>query len=152
MNIRLLILVIAVIIVIGLVMSMSRGSVEYTSTIKPEGTLRISGTAITFEIADTDEERIRGLSGRPSLRTGHGLLFIFPEEGNHGIWMKDMKFPIDIIWADREGIIVTIARNVSPDTYPQSFYPSKPARYVLELPAGTVDERGILEGMTLQRE
>lgn len=75
------------------------------------------------------------------------MLFVFDKEDTWGIWMKDMQFAIDIIWADRTGTIITIARNVTPDTYPQAFYASEPrAIYVLEVPAGFTERQGIAEG------
>ena len=58
--------------------------------------IRFGDATLSIEIADTADERIRGLSGRPSLPEGTGLLFIFDTQGLHGIWMKDMSFPIDM--------------------------------------------------------
>jgi len=65
------------------------------------------------------------------------MLFVFENPGIHGIWMKDMKFPIDIIWLDKDMSVISKELNVSPDTYPQVFYPSREAYYVLEVKAGT---------------
>ena len=110
----------------------------------------VGTSTILVEVADTNEKRTRGLSGRQSLSENHGMLFIFDYENNWGIWMKDMRFPIDIIWADSRGKIITIARNVSPGTFPNAFYPAAPARYVLELPAGETATRGIVEEMHIE--
>ena len=112
----------------------------------------VGSTTISVEVADSPEERTQGLSGRARLPEGHGLLFIFQREGKWGIWMKDMKFPIDIIWMSREGNIITIARDVAPQTYPNAFYPAQPALYVLEVPAGFSDKNGIAEGMVVVLE
>ena len=90
------------------------------------------------EIADTPVAQRQGLSGRSHLPVGHGLLFIFDKEGRHGIWMKDMLFPIDIVWLDGNGREVHQEKEVRPDTYPEVFTPPVPARYVLELNAGTL--------------
>ena len=110
----------------------------------------IGSAEMRVEVADTPEERAQGLSGRQALNEGEGMLFIFEEEGNRGFWMKDMNFSIDIIWATSEGIVITIARDVSPSTYPQAFYPSEPsALYVLEVPAGFTKSHGIAEGAEL---
>lgn len=98
------------------------------------------------QVADTDESRMKGLSGRPSLAADEALLFVFPQASAWGIWMKDMLFSIDIVWADAEKRIVTVKENVSPETFPEAFYPSEPALYVVELPAGSVAKHGIRVG------
>ena len=113
-------------------------------------TISIGGTVIYVDVADTDVLRERGLSGRSDLPGGKGMLFVFDTDDTWGIWMKDMLFPIDIIWVDASGTVVTVAENVAPDTYPKSFYPSAPARYVLELPAGFAAARGIAEGAIIK--
>ncbi len=123
---------------------------QQSSTAKPSPTVLIGTTEIQVEVADTQSERVQGLSGHAPLKEGEGMLFVFEEEGNWGIWMKDMQFSLDIIWAASDGTIITIASNVSPDTYPQVFYPAEPrATYVLEVPAGFAGRRGIAEGAKL---
>jgi uncharacterized membrane protein (UPF0127 family) len=91
------------------------------------------------EVMDDDVERIRGLSLHSPLEDNQGMLFVFPEDDLYGFWMKDMLFPIDIIWIDKNLVIVHIETNVLPETYPKVFSPSVPARYVLELSAGQSD-------------
>lgn len=113
------------------------------------GSVLIGSTTVAVEIADTYEARMQGLSGRSALPQGSGMLFVFEREGEWGIWMKDMQFSIDIIWADTDGRVVSVAHKVSPETYPNAFYPAKPARYVLEVPAGFAASRGIVEGVSL---
>ena len=111
-------------------------------------TVTIGSARIDAEVVDTPSSRQQGLSGRESLPAGRGMLFIFDEPGSWGIWMKDMRFSIDILWAREDGTISTIARNVSPDTYPTVFSPKTPdALYVLELPAGAA--ANIAEGLKL---
>ena len=113
-------------------------------------TISIGDTVISVEVADTEDSREQGLSGRSDLRSGKGMLFVFDTDGTWGIWMKDMQFPIDIVWVDVFGTVVTVAENVAPDTYPKVFNPSAPARYVLELPAGFTAEQGIKEGSIIK--
>jgi uncharacterized membrane protein (UPF0127 family) len=103
---------------------------------------------LRVEVADTEAARERGLSGRDNLAEGSGMLFVFPKDDQAGIWMKEMKFSIDVIWLDASGTVITIAPTVSPDTYPQAFYPAKPARYILEVPAGFAEAHGVAEGDT----
>lgn len=110
----------------------------------------IGSTAVRVDVADTPGERMQGLSGRQILKDGEGMLFIFEEDGSQGMWMKDMHFSIDIIWAKSDGTIITIEKKVSPETYPNAFYASEPtARYVLEVPAGFAERHGIAEGQKL---
>jgi uncharacterized membrane protein (UPF0127 family) len=54
-----------------------------------------------------------------------------------------------MVFADETGSIVTIAANTTPDTYPQTFHPTKPAKYVLELPAGFSSAHGIAVGQKI---
>lgn len=107
--------------------------------------VHVGGVDVAVGVAKTEAERVQGLSGRPPLDAGTGLLFDFEVPGTYGIWMKDMRFSIDIIWAN-EGRVVTVAHKVSPETYPKAFMPTAPARYVLEVPAGFAAAHGIAEG------
>lgn len=94
-------------------------------------------------IQDTPEKRMQGLSGRPALGAYEGMLFIFPEEGIYSFWMKDMLFPIDIIWLSSNLSVVHIAKHVNPASYPDLFTPPSAAQYVLEVPAGFADKHAI---------
>jgi len=109
-------------------------------------TVVIGATPLTLEVVSTEASREQGLSGRGSLAPGTGMLFVFDSDGQWGFWMKDMLFNIDMVWVAADGTVVTVAKDVSPDTYPQVFYPSSPARYVLELPAGFADSHHLAEG------
>ena len=113
-------------------------------------TISIGGTVIYVDVADTEVLREQGLSGRLNLPEGRGMLFVFENDDTWGIWMKDMLFSIDIVWADASGTVITVAAHVAPDTYPKSFYPSAPARYVLELPAGFAAAHDIRTGSILK--
>lgn len=100
--------------------------------------LVINEKNINIEIADSHNKRREGLSGRDSLNDDEGLFFKFEDVDYHGIWMKDMNFPIDIIWLSNTLQVIHIEENVDPSTYPDSFVPSKPAKYVLEVKSGFV--------------
>ncbi len=110
----------------------------------------INGVSIDIEVADTDNERIQGLSGREGLGENEGLLFIFEEEGNHGIWMKDMNFAIDIAWFNKDKKIIYIEKNVTPESYPKVFYPPSLSLYVLETNSGFFESRQITIGDVLE--
>lgn len=99
-------------------------------------------SAFRFEIADTDAERMQGLSGRADVPHSYGLLFVFDHAERYGFWMKDMLVPIDMIWLADDGTILAIDEAVSPDTYPTPFYPPRPVTRVLETRAGEARAQG----------
>lgn len=97
-----------------------------------------SGKVLQVEVMVKDGDRAMGLMFRPSLPEDHGMLFIFEELGFHSIWMKNCRFPIDILWLDEHGRIVHRAESVPPcKTEPCPVYqPLQQALYVVELSAG----------------
>ncbi len=102
--------------------------------------------AIHADISLTPEERTLGLSHRESLCDTCGMLFVFPHDGPHSIWMKDMYFSIDILWLDAGKQVVHLAEDVSPESFPGTFTSPFPARYVLEVPAGFARRFGVSVG------
>lgn len=103
-------------------------------------------TSIKIEVADTNTKRQQGLSGRASLGDNEGMFFVFGKPQRGGIWMKDMHFPIDIIWLDKDLFVVYIKQNAQPESYPEIFYPQKDAQYVLEVNANFTKQHDILIG------
>jgi len=99
----------------------------------------LAGVEVQASVADTMSTRIKGLSDTPYLPDNVVKLFAFGVPGTHSIWMKDMNYPIDIIWVAEEGEIVHFEENVSPDTFPQSFASPTPAWFVVETNAGLVN-------------
>jgi uncharacterized membrane protein (UPF0127 family) len=112
-------------------------------------TLQVGEQHFTLEVADTQASRELGLGKRASLPHDHGMLFVFAKSAPECFWMKDMHFPLDIIWANVNKQVTYIEPNVSPATYPESFCPSKPALYVIELNAGVAANAGMRVGETL---
>jgi uncharacterized membrane protein (UPF0127 family) len=102
-----------------------------------------------IERVDTPAAREQGLSGRTEIPEDYGMLFVFPDKGDYGFWMKDMKVSIDVFWLSDDGTIVGIERALSPDTYPEAVHPPLPVRYVLETRSGTGAARGWTVGTTL---
>ena len=112
----------------------------------PTKIITIGNVTVLAELATTSEQKGDGLSGRVSLQDGAGMLFVFDTPSVEGFWMKDMRFSLDIIYAAQDGTILTIHPDLSPQTYPTAYYPSAPASYVLEVPAGFAAEHGIAVG------
>lgn len=112
-------------------------------------TLHVDGHQYHLELARSTYEHEKGLSGRQSLGYDRGMLFIFQQESQRCFWMKDMYFAVDIIWTDASRRVIFLQQHASPDSYPRTFCSSDPAAYVLELPAGSIADRGIRKGQIL---
>lgn len=97
-------------------------------------------TIFTVEIVSTEGSRQEGLSGRAGLEQNHGMLFVFDEPQNACIWMKDMMFDIDILWFDADMKLVNIKKAATPEAYPESYCPSLPTKYVLEINSGLIEQ------------
>lgn len=115
----------------------------------PEVTATINEVNYTLEVAATYDQRVCGLSNKRALGKDEGMLFLFEKADKHGIWMKDMRFAIDIIWMDETYTIVHLEENAQPDSYPEVFTPSTPASYILEINAGQIAELGLSLGDTI---
>jgi uncharacterized membrane protein (UPF0127 family) len=120
------------------------------STITYTGTVTIHGKTYSVEIADTKHLQDKGLSGHDPLKDNQGMLFVFKTPDTYGFWMKDMGFPLDIVWIDENFKIVHLESSVTPDTYnknpPKIFFPAKPALYVLEISENEISTLGIKVG------
>jgi uncharacterized membrane protein (UPF0127 family) len=104
----------------------------------PTTRLLLSGHPVRAEIADADDSRARGLMFRTSLPADEGMLFVFDTELPLSFWMKNTLIPLDMLYFDRNGRLVSIQRDVPPcrTAYCPSFPSEAPARYVLEMNAG----------------
>jgi uncharacterized membrane protein (UPF0127 family) len=111
-----------------------------------------SGTVLQVEVMVRDEDRAMGLMFRPSLARERGMLFVFEQQDFHGIWMKNCKFPIDILWLDEERKIVHVAEAVPPcKAEPCPVYtPLRRASYVVELNAGQARREKAAVGATVR--
>lgn len=140
----------AVLAVCGLVLVFAiglriKGALDLRHPLVAEAILR--GRTFEIEVADNVNKRDKGLGDRDSLAAGHGMYFPFDTAQRWVFWMKDMRFPIDIIWI-REGKVVDIDHSVPvPTTLPlDTFSPSEPADAVLELNAGVAEDIGLVPG------
>jgi uncharacterized protein len=111
-----------------------------------------SGKVLQTEVMVSDEDRQMGLMFRPSLPLDHGMLFIFEQPDFHGIWMKNCKFPIDILWLDGERKVVYVAEKVPPcKAEPCPVYqPLQRAAYVVELSAGQARKEKAVVGSRVE--
>jgi uncharacterized membrane protein (UPF0127 family) len=115
-------------------------------------TVTIGDASFAVELAVTPQQQAQGLSGRPSLTPGTGMLFIFGSGDLHSLWMKDMRFPLDIVWISAEYAVVDITEDVPPPDPGQTtadlptYMPAEPAQYVLVINAGQAESADIRVG------
>jgi hypothetical protein len=113
-----------------------------------------SGTTITVEIAATDQEKAQGLMFRESMPRDAGMLFPFEGLEIRPFWMKNCHFPLDMIYAKKDGTIVDVLKNVppcAPDPAPcANVTPKAEADTVLEVNAGVADANGAIPGQRLK--
>jgi uncharacterized membrane protein (UPF0127 family) len=100
--------------------------------------MKINNTILKVEVADTLFRQARGLMLRDSLPKNQGMLFIMGWESRTIIWTMGMRFPIDIIWLDKNLRVVDIVQNASHKTPWRLYKPRKKAKYVLEVNSGFV--------------
>jgi uncharacterized membrane protein (UPF0127 family) len=107
-------------------------------------------TCFHAELAVSNESQLKGLMYRELLPDAHAMLFIYDKEIRPVMYMKNMKFSLDLIWLDRNRKIVSIAKNVPPcQSDPCPLYrPEGSAMYVLEVNAGVSDAIHLQRGDT----
>ncbi len=116
--------------------------------------VQLHGHRFSTEFATDDASRARGLMMRPTLAADHSMLFAFSYTAPQAFWMKNTLIPLDILFFDAERRLVSMQLNVPPcKADPCPTYPSEaPARYVLELSAGTAQRIGVKTGDELTIE
>lgn len=110
--------------------------IQKTNEIIFDHPLKIGESTISVYVSDTEIKREQGLSGTQTLGALQGMLFIFDSQITPSFWMKDMNYPLDIIWINKDKKIVGVNENLDPKTYPQTFSPASLILYALEVPAG----------------
>lgn len=133
--------------VIFIIILAAAGFLKAGQYVADHGSVIIDDIKVKVEIADEPLEMAKGLSNRKSLDEDHGMLFVFAEPGQPAFWMKDMEFPIDIIWIKND-VVIDIAPNlpVVAAEFLSTYSPKEPANYVLEVNAGFAKENGIKVG------
>ncbi len=119
---------------------------------KTDATAKIGETTINLEVSKSTEELQKGLSGRDDLPEDQGMIFVFEEKAQHSFWMKEMRFPIDIIFID-DTTVKQVVENAAPSGQVPNltiYTPDSPVNLVLEVNAGKAKELGIKEGTTIE--
>ena len=114
---------------------------------KQEAVVAVGGHELQVEMVSTPKQQYQGLSGRTSLCPDCGMLFVFADSGPKSFVMRDMAFPLDIIFIE-SGVIKSIAANLAPEGHePKNIYSSTGASdQVLEVNAGYCAKYGIEPG------
>lgn len=130
----------------ALVLILSIKDFLYGEHLKNDATVIFPQGEVQVQLAETSSARELGLSYRKTIFDKEGMFFVFDEPGNYSFWMKDMNFPIDILWISSDKRIVYVEENVATSTYPKSFTNNSKAMYVLEIKANTRKELGAFLG------
>jgi len=125
-------------------------NIKIDKFVRSDVTIIMPKGALDVEVADTEASRELGLSGRKEMRDNEGLLFVFDNPGRYGFWMKDMQFPLDVIWINYNGIVVNIERGLTLGTYPKTYINQSDAIFVLEVNAGMAEKFGLYLGSKIK--
>lgn len=141
MDYKKIIIIIAVFVVLIVIGILQSGLLSRTATAE------LRGQTFKLEVARTEEQKQIGLSQHEKLEEDQGMIFIFDKPGNYSFWMKDMDFPIDIIFINEE-TIVEIFENQEPveSGTPPVITSAEVADKVLEINAGLSGKYGIKKG------
>lgn len=108
--------------------------------------VQIAEDKLNLYVADNICKKTTGLSGKAELKADEGMLFLFDKAGNYGFWMKDMNFPIDIVWLGEDFTVLGVEKDLKPSTFPSIFGQNYTSKYVLELPSGISEKDNIKVG------
>lgn len=112
-------------------------------------TLRGTRGSLRVETVVSDAKRRQGLSGRPPLPPAHGMFFVFDTIQEQSMWMKDMRFALDVVWLDEWMRVVSVTRDCRPCVPGRLCSPyasGAPIKYAIEVAAGEADRLGFVEG------
>jgi uncharacterized membrane protein (UPF0127 family) len=117
-------------------------------------TVRVANEEVRADVADSPEEQTKGLSGRDELGADEGMLFELPGMSTQTIWMRGMKFPLDIVWIARDRVVDVTARVPAPepgtaDSQLPVYRPRDPVDQILEVNAGWASDHGVRRGDTV---
>jgi len=145
-NIR---LILGVVVVLLLVLIISAAIISNKER-SPQ--ISIGDTKFNIVVASTDQEKQIGLSDTEVLGENDGMLFVFDKADFYSFWMRNMKFPIDIIYLNGD-TVTTVIKNASPSANNENlvtYQPTKESDRVFEVNAGVADKYNIKEGTTLK--
>ena len=119
----------------------------------PQVNITVNDQILIADISATPEQRTRGLSVKDTLTENEAMLFVFDVEAEHRFWMKDMKFPIDIIWISSDKIVVDVEHNLQPcdlGLFCSTYEPEGDSLYVLETVGGFAGKYRVVKGTPVE--
>lgn len=115
----------------------------------PTELIRLDNAMLGVQVADTPDRMTEGLQFQQPLPYSEGMIFVFGDPQQVSMWMKDMQFPLDMVWFDENGRVLHIEKNLQPctDISPCQVYNggNQDTKYVLEVTAGFVERFDITE-------
>ncbi|MDQ3848534.1 MAG: DUF192 domain-containing protein [Thermoproteota archaeon] len=114
-----------------------------------QANVTVNGLTLIADIPSTNEQMTKGLAVKDRLAENQAMLFVFENEAEHTFWMKDMKFPIDIIWMDTNKTVIHIENNLQPCStilLCATYKANGNSLYVLETVGGFAQKYGITKG------
>lgn len=114
----------------------------------PMTALQVGSKTFQLEIAGDEASWERGLMERDSMPPDHGMIFVFPDVRNRAFWMHHTRFPLDVLFVDDRGKVVSCHTMKAYDEH--SIFSDFPAKYVIELSAGVIAGSGVKAGDTLK--
>lgn len=136
-------------IIVLLVVTIAAINLETLSTIEnkileSQNKVCFEENCFNVELAITPSEKSLGLMHRESMNEDAGMLFIYKSEGRFSFWMMNTYIPLDMIWIDKDHVVVDITKEAQPcGVSCPGYSPSEPAMYVLEINGGISDKIGL---------
>ncbi|NTV71294.1 MAG: DUF192 domain-containing protein [Azonexaceae bacterium] len=132
---------------VGLLAGLTISAVAWAQNAMPVMELNAGFHRIEAEVAATDPNRQLGLMNRKAMPMQRGMLFVFPQENTHCMWMRNTLLPLSVAFMDADGKIINI-EDMQPQTE-DNHCARRPARYALEMNLGWFAQRGIKPGVKL---
>lgn len=134
--------------VAALAMLLAAGQGALAQPALPLAELGVGMYRIEAEVAHTFKARQTGLMHRSAMPLNRGMVFVFPQDAIHCMWMKNTLLPLAVAFVDASGTILNIAE-MQPHSE-DNHCAAAPARYALEMNRGWFAERGIKPGQALR--
>jgi uncharacterized membrane protein (UPF0127 family) len=113
----------------------------------PQVTAHLGNRSYALTRAVSQAQKEKGLSDTAGLKPNHGMLFWDDHTSQQCLWMKDMRYSLDMVWLDAHKKVVHVEQNAAPGSYPKSFCAQ--AQYIIEINAGEVARSGLKLGQSV---